>query len=624
MKTKQKILNEKKPFIDGFFSFIISLFLLFLSLQWFSKLATIVFSNTINISLQDGFDIFINGLRQDISITGYIAFSILIFFLIYFHCRKSFLLIFIRSLVFLFVFAHITVVVADIQLLNYWSHKLDLQALFYLKYPQEVSHNLSNIHWLMLFFLIIGLTIGVYLLIWRILQKKIIQVSAISAKNVLIIIPLLFLCIRGGVGLMPVLISDASYSNNQQKNALATNSMWNFFYLMTEAGGIQEVDHLLNTNFPVNSICKEYMVDQQNEFTPFYWDKCPNVVVIVLEGFTAEMSAFFEGHDGNEMPYIDSLASEGYAFTKAYASGDRTDKGLLSIFSGWPGQTWQNIINHPSKLDKLPALARQFKIKRGYQTRFYYGGDLDFANMEFYLKINGFQSIIGKDHIQTNLSKIGKWGIPDNELFEFVARDINQLPTPYFASVLTLSTHEPFDIAPENLQSVKEKMAFCMRYTDRSLREFMRKMSKSKDFENTLFVITADHGKELNTIHTSRNNRNFFHVPLFFYGKCLPKFMKKQVYRDVVSQTDIYQSLHHFILQSIDKKAKYSRSFFAEKVKHPKNALCNLTGSTIFIDSLSYSFLPTDKMSIQHKKYWNSTDSLLFGIQSKIIQDFFR
>jgi phosphoglycerol transferase MdoB-like AlkP superfamily enzyme len=527
-------------------------------------------------------------------------------------------------LVFIIVFLHVVVVVADVQLLIFWSHKIDLQALFYLKYPQEIAHNLSDSQWLVLLLFILFTTTALYLLIWRILQKKIDEVSAISAKNLFIIIPILFLCIRGGLGLMPVLISDASYSDNQKKNALATNSMWNLFYQITEAGGIQEVDHFLNTNFPVDAVCQHYLVDQNDEFTPYYWDIRPNVVLVVLEGFSAELSSFFEGHDGSAMPYLDSLAGDGYAFTHTYASGDRTDKGLLSILSGWPGQTWQNMINHPSKLDKLPGLATNFVKKRGYKTSFYYGGDLDFANMQFYLKMNGFQELFGKKELEKMGGIKGKWGYHDESLLDFVASQLVKEEEPYFATVLTLSTHEPYELAPTYCKTIKEKMAFCMKYTDNAIRKFVQKMKKTKNYSNTLFVFTADHGKELNTINTSRTHRNFFHIPLFFYGDCLPNSFKHKVNSIVVSQADIYQSIHHLVLQSIDNRAKYSRSFFAKKHGHPGNALCNLTGTTVYIDSLSCNYMQTDKMSIKKKIKWNHADSLMFGMQSKIISDFFK
>lgn len=510
----------------------------------------------------------------------------------------------------------------DIQLIEYWNRKVDLQMFFYLKFPKEVFNTMSGVFWLIALIGILLLTIVLRMFFLRFFQNNIEKSFAISAKTYLMTFALLFLGIRGGFGIMPVLISDASFSEKRELNMLSTNSCWNFFYQITEAGGLSEIEHFTNGKFDNPALNRSYLnLESTGNFTLNYWDRYPNVVLIVLEGFSAEMSAFFEGHDGDVMPFIDELAKNGYAFTQAYASGDRTDKGLLSLLSAWPGQSWQNMINHPSKLDKLPSLAKQFNAK-GYDSKFYYGGDLSFANMEFYLKACGFKGLFGMNDMRKSIEVSGKWGIHDSMMLQYVAKELTESKQPYFASILTLSTHEPYDLAPKSCKTVKEKMAFCMRYTDRALKSFLNRMQASPDYKNTLFVITADHGKELNTENTMLASRNFFHIPLLFYGDCLPSKLKGKVNRSVVSQTDIYQSIVDFVLQTSDNKATYSRSFF--RPQHPKNAISNLTGSTMYFDSLSYHYLPTDKMSISHKAQWNRVDSMLLSIQSKIITDFLK
>ncbi len=509
----------------------------------------------------------------------------------------------------------------DIQLIQFWSRKVDLQMFFYLKYPMEVINTMSVQFWI---FSLLGIAL-IFIVVRKsflhFFQKKLESTFAISAKKIIFTLALLFIGVRGGFGIMPVLISDASFSEKRELNMLSTNSCWNFFYQITEAGGLSEIEHFTNGKFNDVNLNVSYLNSANHHTNLVYWNQYPNVVLIVLEGFSAEMSSFFEGHDGNEMPFIDELAQNGYAFTQAFASGDRTDKGLLSLLSAWPGQSWQNMINHPSKLDKLPSLAKQFNSK-GYDSKFFYGGDLSFANMEFYLKANGFKHLVGLNQMSQSFENKGKWGIHDSMMLQYAAQKLAGNPNPYFATILTLSTHEPYDLAPNSCKTVKEKMAFCMRYTDRALKSFFSHMQKSPNYKNTLFVITSDHGKELNTENTALASRNFFHVPLLFYGNCLPKVMQRKVNRMVVSQTDIYQSIIDLVLQKQDLAAVFSRSIF--RAEHPKNAISNLTGSTMYFDSLSYNYLQTDKMSIQRKSQWNRADSLLLSIQSKIISDFLK
>jgi hypothetical protein len=434
----------------------------------------------------------------------------------------------------------------------------------------------------------------------------------------------LVVLIRGGLGIMPVLISDASFSDSRDKNLLATNSIWNFFYQMGESTGLNEVEDFRNGKYLNPNLDKLYFTDSSYIAPIFYWDKTPNVVLIVLEGFTAELSNFFGGHDGDCMPFIDSLARNGYACKQMFATGDRTDKGLLSILSGWPGQTWQNMINHPSKFNTIPALASEFAKLRGYKTSFFYGGNLDFANMKVYLKSNGFENLEGEESISkfTKQSK-GKWGYSDEILFDYLAKQnlLNEYK-PILSTILTLSSHEPYDIAPKELVSVKEKMKFCVRYTDNQLRKYFSKVQKNKLFNNTIFVITADHGKQLNTTETMYGSRNFFHIPFLIFGEPLPKEFKGFINNNVVSQSDIYQSLHELILQRPDRNAIFSRCFFRNN--HPRNAISNLNGASVYIDSLAYNFLPTDKMSISKKSTITRLDSLLLQVQTKIIQNFLK
>ncbi len=617
----KNIFLEKKPLFNGFFSFILSLFLWFLSLQFLSRIAIFFFALSNHLSAFECLLGALHGFKQDVSMSSYLAaVSLVLLMLCHFSKSKMFKSVTLFILIGLSMFV-VVLTLLDIQLIHFWNRKVDLQLFFYLKFPKEVLNTMSVQFW---FFSIIGIAfifIVIRKIFLRFFQNKIESTFVISTKNSILVFAFLFIGVRGGFGIMPVLISDASFSEKRELNMLSTNSCWNFFYQLTEAGGLAEIEHFTNGKFNNVDLNKSYLYSENNRFNLVYWNQYPNVVLIVLEGFSAEMSSYFEGHDGNEMPYIDELAKNGYAFTQAFASGDRTDKGLLSLFSAWPGQSWQNMINHPSKFNKLPSLVKQFNTK-GYDSKFFYGGDLNFANMEFYLKSCGFKSLYGLNQMKQFTESTGKWGIQDSMMLQFAAKQLIGNQGPYFASILTLSTHEPYDLAPKSCKSVKEKMAFCMRYTDRALKSFIGKMQSSPHFNNTLFVVTADHGKELNTENTALASRNFFHIPLLFYGRCLPKEMQGKVNRSVVSQADIYQSLVDLVLQTTDNNAVFSRSFF--RPEHPKNAISNLTGSTIYFDSLSYRYLQTDKMSISRKRQWNRADSLLLSIQSKIIVDFLK
>ena len=625
MKTILNSVIEKKPFINGFFSFIIIAFLNVFAIQLLSRAFIYIFSFSDKLSLSNLFQCEFYGAKQDASIVAYFL-TLFLLILILLTMIKSSKIKQIAVIYFTLVCLVILfITIIDSQLLKYWNNKVDFQFFFYLKYPKEAINTIPLSWWL----IVIGILAFLAFVSFKWFQFLFKNVPSkgfsISWKSFISALIVFAIFIRGGFGIMPILISDASFSDNRDKNLLATNSVWNFFYQMSESSGMKEIEDFTSGKYLNQNLEKLYFTDSQYVSPIYYWNKGPNVVLIVLEGFTAELSKYFGGHDGDCMPFIDSLARKGYACKQMFASGDRTDKGLLSILSGWPGQTWQNMINHPSKFNKMPALARQFAELCGYQTSFFYGGNLDFANMKVYLKSNGFDNLVGEDEI-SKLEKHskGKWGYSDEILFDYLANHESNtdLWHDWFSTVLTLSSHEPFDIAPDNLKTVKEKMQYCVRYTDNQLRKYFNKIQKTPNFDNTIFIITADHGKQLNTVETLYGSRNFFHIPFLIYGNPLPQEFKGFVNNHVVSQSDIYQSLHELVLQRFDKNAPFSRSIFRNN--HPENAICNLTGATVYIDSLTCNFLPTDKMSISKKASISKLDSLLLHVQSKIIQSFLK
>jgi phosphoglycerol transferase MdoB-like AlkP superfamily enzyme len=624
LKTILNSANEKKPFINGFFSFIIIAFFNVFLLQFLSRLIIYIINFSNKLLFFDLLHCEFYGAKQDASITAYFVALCLLFLigLNLFKKRKIKQFVTIYFTIVSIVILLINII--DSQLLKNWNNKTDFQFFFYLKFPKEAMHTIPAFWWIMFLVIIIILSFACYKWFQFVFRNISNNSITISWKPISASIIVLAVLIRGGLGIMPVLISDASFSDNRNKNLLATNSVWNFFYQMGQASGITEVEDFRSGKYLNQNLDQLYFTDSEYLAPIVYWDRTPNVVLVVLEGFTAELSKFFGGHDGDCMPFIDSLARNGYACKQMFATGDRTDKGLLSILSGWPGQTWQNMINHPSKFNKLPALASRFSNLRGYQTSFYYGGNLDFANMKVYLKNNGFENLEGEESISEFTKKpTGKWGYSDEILFDYLAsQNLFNKNKPSFSAILTLSSHEPFDIAPNELKTVKEKMKYCVSYTDNQLRKYFYKIQKNKNFDNTIFLITADHGKELNTAETLYGSRNFFHIPFLIYGNPLPNKYKGYINNQVVSQSDIYQSLHELVLQRTDKNAMFSRCFFRNN--HPRNVISNLNGATVYIDSLSYNFLPTDKMSISKKTRISKLDSLLLHVQTKIIHFFFK
>ena len=184
----------------------------------------------------------------------------------------------------------------------------------------------------------------------------------------------------------------------------------------------------------------------------------------------------------------------------------------------------------PEKYQGLSFLPKDL-ADAGYHNSFYYGGELDFANMKAYLLQSGISDLHDKSSY-TKDEMNAKWGAHDEFVFRKQEREIGSKQQPFFSMILSLSSHEPFQVPmqtkfPGNDDPSKFKNS-CY-YTDHCIGEYMKSVSKEPWYKNTLFIFVADHG------HILPRNRNpeeaaRFHIPIIFYGEVLkPEFRGKKI-----------------------------------------------------------------------------------------------
>lgn len=192
----------------------------------------------------------------------------------------------------------------------------------------------------------------------------------------------------------------------------------------------------------------------------------------MLESWTADIIEPMGGLSGVS-PFFSELCKDGLLFTGVYSSGFRTDQAMVSVISGFPAQPNKSIIRFPDKTQKLPALSRTFR-DAGYHTSFFYGGELGFANMKSYLLSSGFEHITGKDFFPDNAMN-SKWGAHDGIVLQHQLKVLDTVAEPFFSVLLTLSTHEPFEVpvqTPYNGSSEAELFKKAAWYTDACLKTF--------------------------------------------------------------------------------------------------------------------------------------------------------
>lgn len=248
----------------------------------------------------------------------------------------------------------------------------------------------------------------------------------------------------------------------------------------------------------------------------------PNVVVLVLESFSQEyMGCYNGGREESFTPFLDSLAAIGHAYN-GRSNGKKSIEALPSVFSSIPTFSETPFILSSyfnNDFGGLPAsLARN-----GYHTAFFHGsynGSMDFDK---YCAKAGFQHYFGKDEY---VAKHGDadadpaWGIFDEPFLQYSLEEISQFPEPFLAGFFTISSHHPYAIPESHKGEFKQgrhPLLQCVMYSDYALRRFFEEASRQPWYNNTLFVITADHpGQGLTPEYNGYDG--WYRIPMIFFA----------------------------------------------------------------------------------------------------------
>ncbi|HWV31311.1 MAG TPA: sulfatase-like hydrolase/transferase [Dyadobacter sp.] len=413
--------------------------------------------------------------------------------------------------------------VVDLELFRAWGFRIDATSLHYLETPAEAMASMGAAPvWQLVLLLIV-----LIFLVNRVLQTIIRRVAGSFRRSpllytipaFLIIAGSLIIPIRGGFQLAPMNESAVFFSDKSFANYAAVNVPWNYmrsvlnesysnenpFKYSEDAEAKQTVADLYKSNGTT-----EQVVDTVGK---------KNVLVIIWESFTAKAVGSLGGLQ-NITPQFDQIAKEGLLFTNIYASGNRSDKGMVAILSGYPAQPTTSIIKIPKKTASLPSLPTIFKTN-GWQTSFYYGGETEFANMKSYFLQQGFDRIVDINDFDSK-DMNSKWGAHDHVVFKRLMHDLDQEKQPFFSTMFTLSSHEPFEVPTKTvIQGNDPEHLFlnALHYTDESLGAFLREAQTRPWWKNTLVVIIADHGHPLP--ETRKDKPSEFHIPMLWLGGAL-------------------------------------------------------------------------------------------------------
>lgn len=259
-----------------------------------------------------------------------------------------------------------------------------------------------------------------------------------------------------------------------------------------------------------------YKPEGVKEFQPL------NVVILILESFSREYIGFFNkdlegGTYQGYTPFLDSLISVSMAFDVSLANGNKSIDAMPSILASMPSLETPYIISHYANdaINGLPLLLK----KKGYYSAFFHGAPNGSMGFDSFSKMAGFDDYFGMNEYPGKSDFDGIWGLWDEPFLQFFVNKLDSFRQPFMASVFTISSHHPFKV-PEKYAGKFRKgpIPICetICYSDFALKEFFREASKKPWFDNTVFVLTADHTNE--KIHREyQNSYGQFSIPIIFY-----------------------------------------------------------------------------------------------------------
>lgn len=391
----------------------------------------------------------------------------------------------------LILFIGLVVFISDCGVFPSWGFHLDKSVLFYLSSPKEV---LACAEWWVWLLGLVALVIS-WTVCWIAYRRwmrnweetpvpqKWSQRGA-YAFGMLLLTGLLFLPIRGSVTTSTMNTGRVYFSDKQILNLSAINPVFNIVESLSENTfdarrytymSAEEAQRLVADLLPQTPSAPSQQLLKT---------KRPNIILFILESFS--LNAW------EAMPRLRGLAEEGVFFSRIAASSFRTDRGVVAVMSGFPGQPTSSLMVQPAKSQHLPQLGKDLSAA-GYRLKFWYGGDEDFTNMRSYLISGGFLDRVN-DHSFPVKERLSKWGVHDHLLFDRACKEITSRTdtTPTLDVILSLSSHEPFEVPA--IRRYEDIYLNSIAYTDSCIGAFTDSIRTQDAWDRTLLVFVADHG----------------------------------------------------------------------------------------------------------------------------------
>lgn len=569
-----------------FFGFLFRIFLLVMLGFAIWKPVFMLFNDAPSrgVSAGDYLSVVLHGLPLDTATACYILAPILLLLIANTWLRIPKLYYILEGYYLVVAIIGTLILTGDTCLYSFWDYKIDATIFNYLSSPMSVANSVSAAYLTGGCAAVIIISILSFLALRTAtplsfdFPSKALPSRIKTTALAVLLGGLMFLGIRGGIGRSTANVGMVYYSSNQFLNHSAVNPVFSLFASMGKSQDFSKEGRFFSPE-RCDSIYSQLAFSQESTATDtLLTTRRPDILIIIMESFAGTFTGVM-GNPAGITPEFDALAREGVFFENFYATSYRTDRGVLSILSGYPAFPRASVMKQPSATRDIPSIAASL-AGQGYTSSFLYGGDINFTNMQSYLRSTGYADITGDKSFTPAQRVTHGWGVTDSitfdRLFAMLSRRTPK-QRPWQTTFLTLASHEPWGVPYRRIPS--DKKANAIAYADHCLGKFIARMKRTPEWKNLLVVVLPDHGIAYPAGLTEASPRRY-HIPMLWTGGAVrgPRRIGK-----ICAQNDLAATLLGQ-LGIAHKEFPFSRDVLSATYTYPSALHCFDNGLA-FIDS---------------------------------------
>lgn len=524
----------------------------------------------------DVWQVLLHGFTMDLSTCGYLLIIPWLFCFISLWTRTFSLRKVLLPYFFLIGILLVSIIGGDAVLYEFWKFKLNASVFSYMQNPEGAVSSVSVWFIASRLIAILLATFFIILALVYVTPKRLNQVShsILRSLGMILLGGLLFVCIRGGVQESTMNVGVAYYSPSLFLNHSAVNPVFSLMSSIKRTKDYAAEFDWLQAEELELAFDGLYPSQTEDIADTLLTTTRPNILVVMMESFGSKFVAEMGGIK-DVAPNLSRLIPEGIFWENFYANSFRTDRGTVSLYSGWISYPTVSLMRLPDKVGTLPSIAHSLQ-RVGYSTHYLYGGDIKIMGKKGYLVAAGYEKLTSDEDFSLSEVNESKWGVNDSVAARRTFEIIRGKPadTPWHMVFQTLSSHEPFEV-PYHRLADKKLNAFA--FTDACVGALVDSLRTLPSWDNTLVILLPDHGYLYELTYESPE---FFHCPMLWLGGAIKASRRMSC---LMNQSDLAATLLSQ-LSIPHAEFPWSRNVLSRQYTYPF-VYCNYPSGILFRDS---------------------------------------